>query len=309
MYPFIHLFGMHIPAYSLMIFIGVIAALISSYFRIYKGEKISIYTSLRLIFCCIIGAIALYFGAFFFDTLFHSIDEGEFVWGGITWLGGVVVGFPVTILLIHKFVPVAKGRALYTFSLIVPQIVLAHAFGRIGCFLAGCCYGAPTDSFLGVTFPGMDHKVLPTQLFEATFEFTLYILMMIFWKKFKGHNLEIYFILYGIFRFILEFFRGDSRGSTGIGLTPAQFLDILIIITAILIILFYKQKIFIKLYKKCLVWQQTSKLISSRQRCIFLGSQTPQEVIKELYLMKENGMITETEYLDKKEQLLSKIGE
>lgn len=309
MFPVIHFFGMHIPTYTVMIYVGVIAALISSYFRIYKGEKISKYTSLRLIFCCIIGGVALYFGAFFFDTLFHSIDEGKFVWGGITWLGGVVVGFPVAILLIHKLVPVAKGRALYTFSLIVPQIVLAHAFGRIGCFLAGCCYGAPTNSFLGVTFPGMENKVLPTQLFEAAFELTLYILMMIFWKKFKGHNLEIYFIFYGIFRFILEFFRGDSRGSTVIGLTPAQFLDILIIVAAILIILFYKQKIFKRLYKKCLVWQQNSKEISSRQRCVYSSSQTPQEVIKELYTMKENGMITESEYLKKKEQLLSKIGE
>lgn len=308
MYPAIHIFGLHIYSYSLMIFLGIICALISSYFMIYKSEKISVYTATRLIICCIISGIALYFGAFFFDALFHTIEKGELTYGGITWLGGVVVSFPICILLIHKLVPVAKGRALYTFSLIVPQIVLAHAFGRVGCFLAGCCYGKETTSFLGVTFPDMDYKVLPTQLFEAVFELLLYLFMVFFRKKTKGHNLEIYFISYGIFRFILEFFRGDSRGSTGLLLTPAQCLDIIIIICAIFIILFYKQKVFKKLYMKCLVWQQTSKEISSRQRNIYSKSQTPQEVIKELFYMKESGIITEEEFQEKKEKLLDKIG-
>ncbi len=307
MFPSFHIGNIEIPLYSLMIFLGVWIGLIVAYITIYKKENISKYTAIRLIMCGAVSGVCLYIGAWVFNSIFHSIAEGRLVFGGITWLGGVVVAFPVMIVLIHFFVPVAKGRALYTFSLIVPCIVIAHGFGRIGCFFAGCCYGMETDSFLGVTFPGMNHKVLPTQLIEATFEFLLFIFMMLTRKKLKGHNLEVYFIVYGIFRFIIEFFRGDSRGSTGFFLSPAQFLDILIIIAAIFIILFYKQKVFKKLYAKCVIWAKEARETGSRKRGIFEPSQTPQDIIKELFAMKENGIISNEEYEKKKAKLLEKI--
>lgn len=307
MFPSFHIGNLKIPSYTLMIYIGVMVGIMVAYITIYKIEKISRYTAIRLILCGAVSGVCLVFGAWLFNSFFHSIAERRWIFGGITWLGGVVVAFPVMITLIHFFVPVAKGRALYTFSLIVPCIVIAHGFGRIGCFFAGCCYGMETDSFLGVTFPGMDHKVLPTQLIEATFEFLLFTFMMLTRKKLKAHNLEVYFIVYGIFRFIIEFFRGDNRGSTGFFLSPAQFLDILIIIAAILIILFYKQKVFKKLYAKCVIWAKEARETGSRKRGIFEPSQTPQDIIKELFAMKEHGIITDEEYEKKKSKLLEKI--
>lgn len=307
MFPSFDIGNLTIPLYSVMIAIGICVGAFVAYITIYKKENISKYTAIRLVMCATASGICLYIGAWIFNSIFHSIEERRLVFGGITWLGGVVVGFPVMILLIHFFVPIAKGRALYTFSLIVPCIVIGHGFGRIGCFFAGCCYGMETNSFLGVTFPGMDHKVLPTQLFEASFEFLLFAFMMLTRKKLKGHHLEVYFIAYGIFRFIIEFFRGDSRGSTGFFLSPAQFLDILIIIAAVFIILFYKQKVFKKLYAKCVIWASEARKTGSRKRSVFEPGQTPQDVIKELFAMKENGIITDEEYEKKKEKLLNKI--
>ena len=86
-------------------------------------------------------------------------------------------------------------------------ITLAHGLGRVGCFLAGCCYGKETTSILGVTFPkgstayflyGPNHNVLPTQLFEAIFLFILFIILF-FMKK---NQFITYLFSYGIFRFL-----------------------------------------------------------------------------------------------------------
>ena len=307
MHPFIEIGELKIPTYSVMIAIGVIFGLFYAYYAVYKAERISTFTAIRLFLCAAISAVFMVGGASFFDSLFHSIEEKKLVFGGITWLGGVVVSFPVCVFLIHKLVPVAKGRALYTFSLIIPAVVLAHGFGRIGCFFAGCCYGRETDSFLGVVFPGMEHAVLPTQLFEAAFEFILFTFMVIFRKKIKGHELELYLFVYAIFRFIIEFYRGDSRGSTAIFLTPAQLLDIVCIVAAVLIYLFHKNKVFKKMYAKCLVWQNSAKENAGRHRTIFEPSLSPQESIKELYDLKEAGIITEEEFELKKKELLKKI--
>ena len=313
MYPY--LFGWSfMPMYSVMIAVGVIAGLIYAYYSFYKREHLSSRSGLIMVAIAAITSGFMLLGASFFDSLFHSIEAGEIGIYGITYLGSLVVGLPVAVILIHKFMPFSKGRALYTLSLIIPALVLCHGFGRIGCFCAGCCYGVETDSWIGVSFPiyqgmeiiGYTPKVLPTQLFEAFFEFVLFGLMVIFDKKIKGHQLEIYLIVYCVFRFIIEFWRGDDRGSTGIGISPAQLLDIFCIICAILIILFYKQIIFKKLYRKCIIWQEEAKNIGLRMKKEKRKSE-PTDIIKDLYKMKESGMITEAEYEEQKQKLLKKI--
>jgi phosphatidylglycerol:prolipoprotein diacylglycerol transferase len=97
-----------------------------------------------------------------------------------------------------------------------------HLFGRIGCFLAGCCYGKPTDSVLGVTFTDpacyaepLNTPLYPTQLLEAGYIFL--VMLLLFYRKnkrrFYGQLFLSYLMLYAAGRFILEFFRGDiGRG-------------------------------------------------------------------------------------------------
>ena len=245
MLPYLDLAGFKIPMYSLMIAIGVVFGGLYFFLVTFKEEKFSELTLKRLFISIVLSAILLVVGAALFDSLFHSIEEGEPVIGGITWLGGVVVAFPAFVLLSHLLIPDAKGRAMKFVSLLIPSIVLAHAFGRIGCFCGGCCYGKVTDSIFGVKFPFLDEKVLPTQLFESIFDLILFTVMAVFRKKIKYHNFEIYFMAYGTFRFFIEFLRGDDRGATNSILSPAQLLSIAIIAAGIIIVstYIYKDKI------------------------------------------------------------------
>ncbi len=319
MYPRIHFFGFHVPTFAFCIFLGIVAFLI--YFKTIfdKKEKIDQYTTNRMFLISIAGIIILYVCAFFFNSLFHSIEEGKIVIGGITWLGGIFGTIPCVMFLIHKFVPKAKGRELELFSLIIPGIILAHGFGRLGCFFGGCCYGGVTDSIFGVVFPknspaaltypsptGESLPVLPTQLFEAFFEFLLFAILMLLYKKTKTKNLEIYLITYSIFRFAIEFLRGDDRGELLFIISPTQFLCILCIIAAVLIILFKKNIIFHKLYEKCIVWQNEAKHVKTKELKIFTGERHFLKLEK-LHEMYKKGIISEDEYLKKKEEILQRI--
>jgi phosphatidylglycerol:prolipoprotein diacylglycerol transferase len=85
----------------------------------------------------------------------------------------------------------------------------------MGCFFAGCCYGKPTNSILGISFPSTNSvTVHPTQLYEVI---SILIIMSLLFvirknKKFDGHVFFSYVILYAIARSVLELFRGDLRG-------------------------------------------------------------------------------------------------
>ena len=96
---------------------------------------------------------------------------------------------------------------------------LVHIFGRTGCFLAGCCYGKPTESALGVTFTDpacyaqpLGRPLFPTQMMEAAYIFlVMFLLLKLKTKRrFYGQLFLAYLILYAVGRFILEFFRGDA---------------------------------------------------------------------------------------------------
>ncbi len=302
--------------YAFMVFLGAIAYYIT--FRVVvKKEKIARRTADRLLFVSILGFIVLYLSAFVFNSIFHSIEEGRVVIGGITWLGGVLGAVPFTVFAIHKLVPKAKGNALYYFSLLLPGLVIAHAFGRLGCFFGGCCYGGVTDSIFGVRFPvgsnaalhypapdGRSLPVLPAQLFEAVFELLLYVAMLLLRKKWKGYNIEIYCISYGVFRFIMEFFRGDDRGGTGLGLTPSQIMSIVLLIGAACLILYRNKLLLKKLYAKCEVWREKAALYDDTAP---VGKRNPIEDIKELHVLMEQGILTKEEFEEKKKELLKRV--
>ncbi len=323
MFPNLVLGNVKIPMYTLMLVLGGIAFLLVTYVLMYRREKVKEHTFIRVLIVSVPGAIVLYLSAFFFNSLFHSIEAGEIKIGGITWLGGVIGAFPLMIFLIHKFVPAAKGNALTYFSLMVPGIVIAHGLGRVGCFLAGCCYGGVTDSIFGVSFPASSHAahlypggpnggslpLLPTQLFEAVFELALFIVMIATYKKTRKYNIEIYCIAYGIFRFGMEFLRGDERGGTGFFLTPSQLICVILWIAATLLILFRNKVIFTKLHRKCEVWQNEVKVEAKRKRkeAGAKASIGAMEALRELKKLYDDGIITDDEYEEKKNKLMQDI--
>ena len=184
-----------------------------------------------------------YLSAAFFDALWHNIDvwqkTGEFTWEwwGITFSGGMI-GAIVTYFAGYFFLfKDEKHNFLFYVDFIIPGVVLTHAFGRVGCFLGGCCYGGHTDSWLGISYPitqgpnPIYDTVFPTQLFEAAFLFILFIVLFFFVKR---NQLGIYLVTYGPFRYLLEFLRGDSRGGTILGIfTPSQFMSVIMVVAGI----------------------------------------------------------------------------
>lgn len=152
---------------------------------------------------------------------------------------------------------VKKLKFLDYFDIVMPEVALAQAFGRIGCFLAGCCYGRPTDSVFGVVFPEdslapAGIKLIPTQLISAAGDFAIAIILIILadvvFKKAKESSLKaktgfgmvsgdigcIYMFLYGIGRFLVEFLRNDVRGTVG-NLSTSQFISLFIVAGSIIL--------------------------------------------------------------------------
>ena len=315
MVPVIHIGQLHIYSYSFMVLIGVILFTIITIILLEKCEKTQQKVTNRLLIISIFGFVSLVGFAFIANSIFHSIEEGKIVLGGITWLGGVLGSFPLMVFLIHKFCPAVKGEALKYFNLLIPGIVVAHGFGRIGCFLGGCCYGAVTDSIFGISFPdgsmaanqypsaaGGSLPVFPTQLFEAAFDFLLFIVMMILYKKAKKHFLEIYAFSYGTFRFLLEFIRGDDRGATGMTLSPSQIMSLILIIGGILVLIYNKRVILKKLHAKMDEYIQKRESTFEED----INNQTI-KLIKELKELEEQNIITKDEFETKKKELLTRL--
>ena len=127
-------------------------------------------------------------------------------------------------------------------DVLAPSVALGHGIGRLGCFAAGCCYGKPTDSFLGVTFTSdYAHQIVavplglalhPTQLYEAGAEFLIFTFLL--WlstrKRFDGQVFWTYVGLYAAVRFVIELYRGDPRGFVFDGaLSTSQFIGLLML--------------------------------------------------------------------------------
>ena len=190
--------------------------------------------------------IAAYFGvagALLYDTLFKFIETGRFVFGGISFYGGLIGGAAALYVLCRRDKSSSLTPLEWLDGMTLPFLAF-HFCGRIGCFLGGCCYGKTTESFLGVYFPDIPEdnvfhygqKCLPTQLFEAAAIALCALLLATLLKKRRFVN---YLILYPVCRFVIEFWRGDDRGSTGFFLSPSQLVSIIIIV--FVIVMFFRK--------------------------------------------------------------------
>ncbi len=234
-----------IHGYGVMIGIGFAIAVLVSIYRAKKKElnpDIIVDLAIISVVCGFLGAKLLFVIVEWKDFLQNPLQVlGS---GGFVVYGGIMIGA----LAGGIYCKIKKVDFVSYFDLIMPQVALAQGIGRIGCFFAGCCYGAQTDSFLGVIFPAGSFapagvKVLPTQLFSSAGDFliagTLYFLGSR--VKHKGDIGAIYLILYGIGRFLIEFLRSDARGSVGM-LSTSQFISIFIVAFAIVLLVFNAKK-------------------------------------------------------------------
>ncbi len=154
--------------------------------------------------------------------------------GGLMFYGGLILA--IVVFFVWCFVK--RERVVPLADLFAVVIPLGHAFGRVGCFFYGCCYGRPADVCCAVAFPrgspawheqlsaGLIKSdasaalpVLPTQLFEAfavsLLFLALFLLYRRFWKSRPGFVTGCYFVGYACVRFGIEVLRGDPRAAVG----------------------------------------------------------------------------------------------
>jgi phosphatidylglycerol---prolipoprotein diacylglyceryl transferase len=143
-------------------------------------------------------------------------SEAVFQSGG-TFYGGILGA----VILIVAYTYVEKMPLLRVLDVYAAAIPLGHAVGRLGCFFAGCCYGKPTNAPWGIVFKSpiayqlagtpLGVHLHPTELYESAAEFLNFLFLWWLGKrqKFTGQILGAYFIIYGVERGVIEFFRGD----------------------------------------------------------------------------------------------------
>ena len=261
MFPFYRVFGIEIPMYGTMF---ILAAAVSIGFAMLRAKKRGIqpddtlYTGLFAVIGAIIGAKLLYIITMIVPIIssWDKITEsGVGFWeiigyatGGFVFFGGLIGGTIGGIIYLKIF----KLNIADFADLVAPFVPLAHAIGRVGCFLGGCCYGIETR--FGVLFdnspalPPELHgvRLLPVQLIETDVNLLLVLILLLYErycekkdKKSNGKSLLLYLIMYSVSRFTLEFFRGDAARGVFFGISTSQIISIVLFCVSILLMAFY----------------------------------------------------------------------
>ena len=138
--------------------------------------------------------------------------------------------------------------AVYYIRKVIFLCPFAHAFGRLGCFMAGCCYGIPYHGPGAVVFPENSFalpgiRLFPVQLLESGTLLVISLILGIATLRFASeYTIELYLILYGIDRFLLEYLRYDSgRGIYG-PFSTSQWISLVAVIAAVVVMMIRKRK-------------------------------------------------------------------
>jgi len=166
----------------------------------------------------------------------HRILSVDFLRSGGVFYGGLIAAVLASVVLMRRWkLPWPK-----TADAFAPGIALGHAIGRLGCFSAGCCWGKPTSSWIGVRFTEtaseltgvpIDTLLVPTQLIEAVANLLIFAFLLWLTKrrKFEGQIIYTYLMVYAVASFTIEFWRDDPRGSL-LGISTSQFIALLMFV-------------------------------------------------------------------------------
>jgi len=262
MFPYFTLFGRVLGLYPIMALCGVLSA---GFFACFVANKLKYdYTDL-IIFVLIIAL-----GAVIGTHLFYAIVGYEnfvlvfknlakinsvkdvlivfnFLFGGSVYYGALLGG------ILAGYIAIRKNNKYGVFPNIVAMgIPLFHFFGRIGCFLGGCCYGIECKiGFIYTKDPIIEAngvRRFPVQLLEASFNILLFLFLnYLFWNKkakAKANLLIFYLIAYSIARFFLEFLRGDTERGIWGPFSTSQIISlcILLVLAIHFLIIRYKSR-------------------------------------------------------------------
>jgi phosphatidylglycerol---prolipoprotein diacylglyceryl transferase len=233
--------GIAVHSYGLMIAIGVI---LGALYLEKQGLKEVGMTSNQVTQLIVLLFAAAFIGGKLF-LLFESdqFKINDFFSGsGFVFYGSFIVAVPVMLWYFQKH----RFPVFRTLDIMAVTTCIVHAFGRVGCFMAGCCYGTPTGTNWGVSFSDPAgsaeplHTLLhPVQLYEAGYILLVGLLLLVMrnhFRKFYGQLFLTYLLLYAIGRAFLETYRGDYvRGYVFGHVSNAQFTAICIAVVTIAI--------------------------------------------------------------------------
>ena len=228
-------------SYGLMVAIGVFFSILflrSQSERIPVAPETVVDLALVALVSGFVGARVFYAAQFWGYFREAPIDVLKLWQGGIVLYGGLIgglIGFSIFIRIRRlPFVPLL--------DLFMPAVALAQGFGRIGCFLNGCCFGIETHLPWGARFPLLNNPVHPTQLYESVCCFLLFgvLFFLLFRRKHLKNGMVAlsYFILYPTGRFFIEFLRGDHR-RIWLSLTVSQWIGLVIFSLSLSIFVFW----------------------------------------------------------------------
>lgn len=230
MFPYLTVLGRTVPVYALC---GVAGVLLGWLYTVLRGARLGLDRD----DCCFLylyGVIGMLAGAQLLYALVNlpamAADMAlllrdpvrflrAYVFGGLVFYGGLCGALAGAALYARRY----RLRLAGFLPAAVPAVPLAHAFGRVGCFMAGCCYGVPAPPPWGLYFdasPVAPHgtALLPVQLYEAAGDLAIFAVLTRYAAR-TGRPvrvLALYLILYAVLRFALERLRYDAyRGIIG----------------------------------------------------------------------------------------------
>ena len=242
MHLYLKFFGLALPSYGLMIATGIITANILAFFCLLQDKKdINDFLILEAggFLGAVLGAKLLYLAVSWKTINWEQISLPTFnklMQGGFVFYGGLIGGI-LALFFTGKLLHLSALQYLKKYIFLIPWM---HGFGRLGCYMAGCCYGIPYDGPGCVIFPDNSLaptgiKLFPVQLTEAVFLLIISVSLFFMWKKqLQDYTIPVYLIAYGILRFSLEFLRYDEERGFLCFFSTSQWISILLIIAGIL---------------------------------------------------------------------------
>lgn len=230
-----------IHSYGLFVALGLMLALIVT-LLIAKAQGTAPQQVMDMAFVMILSAIIgsrlMYVVTHHAYYRSHLVDIFKIWQGGLVFSGGLITVVGVMIWYL-------KRRRLSFWEmgdLWAPGVALGQAVGRIGCFMAGCCYGQPTDLAWGVVFTNpqslgpLNVPLHPTQWYASLMGFLIFVVLLLLnsKKKFEGQVFIWFLILHSTARLLIERFRGDERGMIpGTEMSVTQLVATLLLLAAV----------------------------------------------------------------------------
>lgn len=247
--------GIPFYSYGIMTAVGFSVGLL---YALYEAKRNNIRYDLILdisfwfIIASIVGARILFIIVEWDYYSARPLDIFKIWEGGLVFYGGIILATLTGIV----YLKVKKQPVLLVADIFAPALPLGETFGRWGCFLAGCCYGKPTDLPWGLAFPNLVGKpwiisqslglhLHPTQLYSSGAAFLIFLITQIVKRKkpYNGYVMLFTFLLYSVERFIIEFFRGDERGWVIENiLSTSQFISLIVIAVCLAFLYYFRKK-------------------------------------------------------------------